>query len=535
MNAARVFCDFEFLWERYKPLTPYGRADKETARFFTEAEELDEELDAVERFAKFLSGGKVGAAKLAYHLGRIPYIETASPARMDSASVFAVKKFLANAKAVFSLLPPGLASLCGSRWRSGSLFALLRKSGSDDETFHLSEAYSPALKEARGKIRVADAEIASIREAAHRRALADFGLDFRFRDFIVLDEASARKLFSSPLFFVEQHDSSRVLVRPVYGERYLEVCAAREKLVLAEKAAEDDVLASITASIRADRVAIEACRDAIRRIDVLRAKAELSLEFGLKRPRLSRAAGAIKIKNGRLLPLETRLSAEGLKYTPFNCELPEHACVITGSNMGGKTVALQTVVFLQLAAQRGLPVPADSFETPIFDAIHYIGDAGRGAEAGLSGFGLECKSLMDALPDAGRRALFVFDEFAKTTNSDEAGALLSALAEKFAAGKKARALFSTHFSGVESVRGLGRYRMRGLDAAAFSAYFGAEAGAGRGKETLPARLRMINRFMRYELLCDEGSKGTYDALKVARLLGVDNALLARAGRLLEDE
>ncbi len=535
MNAARVFCDFDFLWERYKPLTPYGRAEREAARFFTDADELEKEFDAVERFASFLSAGKVGAAKLSYHLGRIPYIEPSFPVRLDSASVFSVKKFLANAKAVFSLLPPGLASLCGARWRSGPLFSLLRKGGSDDETFHLSEAYSPALKAARGKIREADAELAAMREAAHRRALDEFGLDFRFRDFIVLDEASARRIFSSPLFFIEQHDSSRVVVRPVYGESYLEVCARRDKLIIAEKAAEDEVLALLTARIRAGKAALEACRAAICRIDVLRAKAALSLEFGLRRPRLSRTAGTIKIKNGRLLPLEARLSAEGLKYTPLSCELPEHACVITGSNMGGKTVALQTIVFLQLTAQRGLPVPADRFEAPLFEAVHYIGDAGRGAEAGLSGFGLECRSLMDALPDAGRRALFVFDEFARTTNSDEAGALLSALAEKFAAGKKARALFTTHFSGVASVPGLGRYRMKGLDAPAFASYFGAEAGAGRGKETLSARLRMINRFMRYELLCDEGSKGTYDALKVARLLGVDNALLARAGRLLEDE
>lgn len=535
MKAARVFCEFDFLWDRYKPLTPYGRADKASLRFFTAAGELDAEFDATERFAAFLSKDKVRAAKLAYHLGRIPLVETAFPARLDSASVFLVKKFLANAKAVFSLLSPGLAKACGASWCSDELFALLRKGGSDEETFHLGETYSTALKTARAKIYAADIELSGLREAAHRRAQEEFGLDFRFRDFIILDEAAAKKLFSSPLFFIEPHDSTRVVVRPVYGARYLDLCASREKLVLAEKAAEDVVLAELTARIKAEKAVLESYCAAVRKIDVFHAKAMLALEFSLKRPVLSPAVKALKVKNGRLLPLKARLESSGLKYTPLSCAMPEHACVITGSNMGGKTVALQTLVFLQLAAQHGLLVPAEQFEAPLFEAVHYIGDAGRDAEAGLSGFGLECKSLIDALPDAGRRALFVFDEFAKTTNSDEAGALLSALAEKFAAGKKARALFTTHFSGLAAVSGLGRYRMKGLDAAAFSAYCGADAAAGRGGENLPSRLRMINRFMRYELLCDDGKKGTYDALKVARLLGVDNALLARAGRLLEDE
>jgi DNA mismatch repair ATPase MutS len=191
--------------------------------------------------------------------------------------------------------------------------------------------------------------------------------------------------------------------------------------------------------------------------------------------------------------------------------------------MGGKTAVLKTAAFLQLLAQSGFFVPAASFSAPLVDAVDYVGEDAREPLAGLSSFGLELHAVLALLAAPPSRRLVLIDEFAKTTGSREGAALLSALLGAFSRRPLWRTLAATHLTGLALPDGAGAYRMRGFDEDAFRKDPGPSAG----------RLADIHRFMRYEIVEDDGAPRASDALKVARVLGLDAAVVDDAERLLE--
>jgi DNA mismatch repair ATPase MutS len=260
-------------------------------------------------------------------------------------------------------------------------------------------------------------------------------------------------------------------------------------------------------------------------------------------------ASALRVEAGRFLPLVDDCASMGTGYTPVSLELRHSAAVISGSNMGGKTVALQSLLFFQILAQSGMYVPAARYEGKLYDFIEYVGEGGGGGGSrGLSGFGREMKDLSGILHKAESGAcLAAFDEFARTTGSEEAEALLSEVVGRFAGALRCTALFATHFGRIERDGNVQWLRMAGLDRKAAREFFGAgsadtlgvEPRDASGEETdaaSDARLRDINRLMRYEIIEDEpgrgGASASSDALEIATLLGLDASLVAGARRRL---
>ncbi|MFA6584779.1 MAG: hypothetical protein WCS77_10825, partial [Elusimicrobiaceae bacterium] len=105
--------------------------------------------------------------------------------------------------------------------------------------------------------------------------------------------------------------------------------------------------------------------------------------------------------------------------------------------------------------------------------------------------------------------------------------LLSAITGTLAERQGVLTLLATHFADIARHGQAAAWRMRGFDARAFDKYFG-------GCAVPPAeRLRAINRFMRYELIADDGSHKGSDALSVARILGLDAGIIDLAERELD--
>lgn len=154
------------------------------------------------------------------------------------------------------------------------------------------------------------------------------------------------------------------------------------------------------------------------------------------------------MEGGRFVPCEELCEKLGVDYVPLDAAFDAGATVIFGSNMGGKTVVLKTLAFLQLCAQTGLFVPARRFETRVFRAFHYIGEGAaarrpKGSRASAS------RSASSRRPGPiwnGARSC-------SSTSSPHhqlpgGGGLISAILERLVAAEGGIGLLLHHFRGV---------------------------------------------------------------------------------------
>ena len=576
-EAARVFCRIDDFLSSWQPLTPWGK-DEKGARFVCrDAASVAELLDLLEAWlafeARLAAAGRAAVLdRLAFHLGRLPRLPQPlerGGAPLDAVEFFAIRKFASNYQKLLVLLDAGAKEAFAFLPLPGTVEEVFAPLGGEGEDFRVADACDPRLPGLRSRLEAIDAELGRARRKREALILELAGIDFAGRDFVVSAAAGLREL-PEGLLDIEAWDGSSHLLRPRPGRDELALNDERAVLLAEERAVEAEVLASMSKTMAMEAAGLEACVRAAARLDGARSRAMLARSPGFSRPRFSPAGEeGLLIAKGRLSPLEASCEASGMRYTALSVELPERAALIFGSNMGGKTVVLQTILFLQILAQSGFYVPADYFEAPFYPFIHFVGEgaaretqgmarretlgmarretlgmarrepsevarreSGRGSgawpeEGGLSGFGREIRSLVEALDSSSEGGLMAFDEFARTTSSGEAEALLSALLAALVGRPGLKALFATHFRGVARVEGTRRFRMRGLDREGFALGL-ADSKDPSGIAGYEGALSRLNSLMRYELMEDVGGVARSDALLVAGLLGLDPGIVGKA-------
>lgn len=127
--------------------------------------------------------------------------------------------------------------------------------------------------------------------------------------------------------------------------------------------------------------------------------------------------------------------------------------LVSGPNMGGKTVLLKTVGLSSALAHAALPVPAAEGSTiPELDAIESdLGDH-QSVEQGLSTFAAHLVALKTMAEKAGPRSLLLADELGAGTDPDEGAALGRALLERFAE-RGAWGVLTTHYGSLKRAAG----------------------------------------------------------------------------------
>ncbi|OYD17579.1 hypothetical protein CH333_00180 [candidate division WOR-3 bacterium JGI_Cruoil_03_44_89] len=180
--------------------------------------------------------------------------------------------------------------------------------------------------------------------------------------------------------------------------------------------------------------------------------------------------------------------------------------LITGPNMGGKTVALQTVGILSIMAQSGIPVPASPDSVfPVFDEIFVdIGDESS-IETGESSFSFHLKELKRMQDRAAGKSLLLVDEIDRGTEPDGGRAIASAFLEVFT-GKNAITIATSHSTAL-------KFFVAGED----------------GMQN--ARMETKNGAPTYRL--GIGFPGESLWLETARFVGIDDGLLKRAEELAD--
>jgi len=265
----------------------------------------------------------------------------------------------------------------------------------------------------------------------------------------------------------------------------------------------------LTAALLREKAGFFAAMDAIGRLDLTLAKARLARRFGCVRPRLS-AVPEVEAFDMVHPEVADHLKERGGAFTPVSITLEKGTTVITGANMGGKSVSLKSVTLNLLLLQTGFFVFAREMTAPLFDSVSLICTDRQSVEQGLSSFGAEVAALGDLLRREKGKFFFVaLDEFARGTNPREGAALARALVE-YLGGLNCVAMMTTHYDGVSDAARR-HYQVAGLAALDTAAFRAGEAPLDR-----------LSRLMDYRLLAaPPGAPCPRDALRVCRLLDLD--------------
>ena len=107
--------------------------------------------------------------------------------------------------------------------------------------------------------------------------------------------------------------------------------------------------------------------------------------------------------------------------------------VITGPNMGGKTVAMKTVGLAAVMQQCGIMAPVgEGSSLPVFDGVFAdVGDD-QSVQESVSTFGARVQNVVSILGEATGRSLVLLDELGASTDPEEGSALAKAVLNRLA-------------------------------------------------------------------------------------------------------
>lgn len=252
--------------------------------------------------------------------------------------------------------------------------------------------------------------------------------------------------------------------------------------------------------------------DKIGNLDFLMAKVRFAQQYGGKRAKISTE---MKISAKGLVNIEVRemLDSKGKNFTPIDIELASGVTIITGANMGGKSVALKTITENLLLFNYGFFVVADEAEFPIVDFVFFVSDDMQDISKGLSTFGAEIMKLkeVNVFLELGT-GFVVFDEFARGTNPKEGQKFVKALAECLN-DKDSISLITTHFDGIAQAN-MNHYEVVGLKNVDFNKL--------KTKIEISVNsMSLIQDYMDYRLERSDDSEVPKDALNIAKLIGID--------------
>ena len=300
------------------------------------------------------------------------------------------------------------------------------------------------------------------------------------------------------------------------GEDREALLLQRTAIVLRESEAEQHLCAELSQKLTPYADALAQSLGTLGHLDLLFAKAALVRDLGGVRPTLTEKE--LSLVNMVHPAIRDSLRRQGAAFTPLTLSLMPGAAVLTGANMGGKSVCLKTLALNVYLTHCGLFPFADKAAVPFFDGLCLIRGEGEDGREGLSSFGGE---LMAA--DRAARTVqtgfcqVLFDEFARGTNPAEAVKLQQGALSYFNASGSI-CLFVTHYEAV-AARASRRFLTRGV----------RDLNVAEGRRLIEAgvdKLTVLRRFMDYGIEEITDAAVPQRALSVAELLGVEEGLLA---------
>ena len=465
---------FQYIIDELAPCSPYGEERIKGMKPFTREQkpELLRQLQNIQRVLEHRDECSAAMDKLMHTFMCIKNIrkiaEKCCESTLNAIELFEVKRFLLESERMLPLFAQVNSAVCFdgiSLEDTTAALELLDPEKNRVASFYISDMYSQELRAIRKEKRA-------------------------------LEEA----------------------IRRAEGAEKEELQAKRVLVAVEEEHEERKVRVMLSQQLRPFVPAMLHNMDAIAQIDLSVQKAALARRYGAVLPEITE--NRVDFADMTNPQIADSLKKRGSSFTPISLALCEGATVITGANMGGKSVAMKTVALNILLVHCGFFPFAKEAACPIFDSMHIISEDLENTDRGLSSFGGEIVRFNEVLSHLDEGFAFIMlDEFARGTNPDEGAAIVQAVTA-YLNKKHAVTLLATHYDNVSDhanahyqVIGLKDLNVEELRAqiAAVSGHVGVE---------------LISKHMNYGLYRVHGKQNCpRDALNICRLLALDAEIL----------
>jgi len=406
------------------------------------------------------------------------------------------------------------------------LIQLLDPEGTRIETFYLYDAYDEALKQVRKQKQQLEEERLKHRKTAEKQVADKLETAPLWNGDVLISKTQPdlkNNMEALGTYTLSGETNQEWIYRQRTDPRQTEI----ENLLVEEASIEHRVRKKLSAAIGEKAALLLKNTVALGHLDLLVGKTMLAIRYRGCKP-VQCNMQEISIVEGRHPVLEKTLRQHKRQIMPISLHLRQGVTVVTGANMGGKTMALKMVALLTALAQMGFWVPAEAFAFQPVEWIYFSTGDEQSQALGLSTFGAEIYWLKRILEMTTEKGLVLLDELASGTNPKEGSCISRAIVDYLNKGASL-SLVTTHYDAVGSIPDVRHLQVVGLNRKKWTTLQRdiAEKGWSPG---------LFEEAMDYRLLQKEpGSPVPKDAIAVAEIMGLNQEILKEARRLLELE
>ena len=228
-------------------------------------------------------------------------------------------------------------------------------------------------------------------------------------------------------------------ISPELKEKEAIVLNAEEKIIELEY----NLFNEVKDTIKKELLLLKDTANVIAEIDAITSLSVVAEEYHFVKPSLN-TKHFLEIKDGRHPVIE---KVSNMEYVNNDCIMDEsiNTLLITGPNMSGKSTYMRQLAIIVILAQMGSFVPASKANLPIIDKIFTRIGASDDLVSGESTFMVEMKEAKNAICNATKDSLILFDELGRGTATYDGMSLAEAILSYVSTHIGCKTLFSTHY------------------------------------------------------------------------------------------